>query len=218
MSLRLAATALAAVAAAAVPAVASATPASLGPYPVNVNAHVSVDSTAAQCDNTGSTINIGGSMSFDGLGQDVLFENRALDGDPGGTVPGHHTKNGSSSIATFSALDSENTTIPKQPSRGGVGGNPYMFLSLGQRAGGVYTASTGEAYLGRCVTGNSLNHVNANFTVPGALGGTLFALSCQNTSSGLSINSNGNHGGIAGQVRFTNNKNKAVHDATLDGN
>jgi hypothetical protein len=78
MSLRLAATALAAVAAAAVPAVASATPATLGPYPVNVNAHVSVDSTAAQCDNTGSTINIGGSMTFDGLGQDVLFENRAV--------------------------------------------------------------------------------------------------------------------------------------------
>jgi hypothetical protein len=218
MSLRLAGAALAAVAAVAVPSVASATPASIGPIPYGVNTQVSVNTTAAQCDNTGSTIELSGDISFAGLGQDVLFENRAVDGDPDGNVPGHHTRKGSSSLASFAALDGESTSIPKQPSRGGVGGNPYIFLSLGQRSNaGVFTASTGEVLLGRCVTGNSLKHVDANFEIPGAFSSSLFALSCGSNSSGVGVSTTGNHGGLAAQLRFTNNKNKDVHSGTLDG-
>jgi len=95
----------------------------------------------------------------------------------------------------------------KQPSRGGVGGNPHIYLWFNDCDGGMLTPR--PTYLGRCVQG--LNPASLNFELPTDLEVEVGSDACTN-SPGPFININGEIrlGGLCGTLIFTNQK-KFVH-------
>ncbi len=103
--------------------------------PVVATAHVDVES----CDNTGSSVSVTGKVTLSGLTMRVIFRD-SLDAK-------------SSTVVTTQAslvvvpLD-QAFTIPKQPSRGGVGGNPWIYAQFIDGSG---NALGSQVLLGRCV-------------------------------------------------------------------
>lgn len=108
--------------------------------------HVSCNINESGCfNNPGPTITLDGAIVLGGLQVELIFQNN---------LKGTHT-----TVVTFSTnvvlvpLGSP-ITIPKQPVRGGVGGNPYIWI---QFYNDQNLALTDEIYLGRCVQGLSLD-------------------------------------------------------------
>jgi hypothetical protein len=94
------------------------------------------------CDNSpGPYITIGGGMRLGGLGTRTTFTNN---------VKGTHSFGSDAHVDATVIPAGESITIPKQPVRGGVGGNPFIWLQLEDGNG---RALTGEMFLGRCVQG-----------------------------------------------------------------
>ena len=102
--------------------------------PVTLTANVS----ALECDNTGSDIDFTGTLTTDtAVNAKVIFTNNA---------DGTHTNTQTMSAQLLPAGVS--IEFPKQPSLGGVGGNPYIYLQFLDANGNPISSSD---FLGRCV-------------------------------------------------------------------
>jgi hypothetical protein len=75
-------------------------------------------------------------LLFSGLHARLIFRNNAK---------GTHTAEVTRDVALIA--EGDEITIPKQPSRGGVGGNPHITLQFLDGGG---DALTNPVYLGRC--------------------------------------------------------------------
>jgi len=119
-------------------------PCQAGSFPVDASitleTTVSLAVSVAGCANhPGPTITVEGEVSFAGLRARIIVRN----GD-GGPIAGE-----ASTDASVVVLSNGDTlSIPKQPVRGGVGGNPWIWLQLVDGSGDLLTD---EIAVGRCV-------------------------------------------------------------------
>ncbi|MFM7045056.1 MAG: hypothetical protein ACKOYG_05830 [Ilumatobacteraceae bacterium] len=193
---------LAAVVAAAVSAVAvdapsaRALPAEMSAA-VGIPARVELDVLDSSCDNTGSTVEVSGSMSV--LGQSVRIVLR-------NNVKGTHTATIVDELSVEVAPMDDGVEFPKQPVRGGVGGNPWISVQF--ESGG--TVLTSPIIVGRCVQGASM-HVRRDLMLPTDMALFLTTLDCSNKGSSLSIDASSGHAGLDAVLLFDNNINKVVH-------
>ena len=103
--------------------------------------HVNLTVNETGCDNSpGPWVTVEGVISLGDVCAKVIFKNN---------VKGTHTAVVVGESEVVLSLG-EDITIPKQPSRGGVGGNPHIWL---QFTDGKGNAESDEVYLGRCVQG-----------------------------------------------------------------
>lgn len=203
MNGRMTLAAMVAAGALALPASAMATPFQTS-LPYTAVATANINATATGCDNSGSEITIDGTLTLGGLGVDVLFENQ-----DNNTGPGHHTATGSST-ASVTVSDLTPSSIPKQPVRGGVGGNPWIYIRFDTGSG-----PTGWILIGRCVQGAKLKAVQQSLSVPATASALLDTLSCDNHSSSIELGAGQDTGEIDADVVFTNNR-KFTHYTTGD--
>jgi hypothetical protein len=93
--------------------------------------------SAADCNNKGGpTISLGGEIVLSGLKARIIFRNN---------VKGTHTAEMFTDVDLI--IDGTPLTIPKQPVRGGVGGNPLVLIQFLQGDG---TVISDPILLGRC--------------------------------------------------------------------
>jgi hypothetical protein len=108
--------------------------------PLQVNGSVNV----ADCNNRrGPEVTLEGELHLGGLQMQLILQNN---------VRGTHTATVTTTSVVAIALG-ESITIPKQPVRGGAGGNPHILIQFHDGAG---KDLTDEIYLGRCVQGLSV--------------------------------------------------------------
>jgi hypothetical protein len=175
---------------------ADATPAGTNQQ-VRVSARVEIDVLDQTCDNTGSTIEISGSMTLAGQGVRLTFRNN---------VKGTHTAQVVDELEISATPLGERLEFPKQPAFGGVGGNPWISLQL--QSGGE--ALMQPVVLGRCVQG-STSHVERDVLLPADMAMLLTALDCSNKGSSLTLDMSSADAGIDALLLFDNNRNKVVH-------
>ena len=100
---------------------------------------VTLSVSAAGCSNNpGPTITVEGAVEFAGLGARLIV--RSADGSTVGEIV--------ASADVVALQPGETHTIPKQPSSGGVGGNPWIWAELLDAAGAPLSD---EIFIGRCV-------------------------------------------------------------------
>ena len=101
---------------------------------------------SSDCQNSGGPeVTLDGSLALGGLKVKFIFKNNKK-GTHTATVVSERT-------VTLVPLGGA-ITIPKQPVRGGVGGNPYIYLQFHDGRGNNLTE---EVLLGRCVQGLSIS-------------------------------------------------------------
>lgn len=155
--------------------------------PLQVNGTV----TAADCSNRGGPeVTLEGTIHLGGLQMQLIFQNN---------VKGTHT----ATVFTTNnvVLDlGEDITIPKQPVRGGVGGNPHIWIQFHDGAG---EDLSDEIYLGRCVQGLSITPE----LVAAALGSaTIDAGGCSNRGGPfITLGGTLTLGGLHARIIFRNN-------------
>jgi hypothetical protein len=158
---------------------------------------VNVNSSDCQ-NNKGPWVTLDGSFSLGGVQLQIILQNN---------VKGTHT-----TIVTLETnvvlLDlGDSITIPKQPVRGGVGGNPYIYIQFTDCNGGNIGD---EIYLGRCVQGITLDPVvllNALASIDIAVG------DCSNSGGPwITIGGGIELSGVCANVIFRNNV-KGTHTA-----
>ena len=198
---------LVAVVAAAVAAVAvdspaaRAQPAEMGAE-VGIPAMVELDVLDSNCDNSGSTVEVSGSMSVLGQSVRIVLRNNAK---------GTHTATIVDELKVEVAPMEDSIEFPKQPVRGGVGGNPWISVQF--ESGG--TALTAPIIVGRCVQGASM-HVRHDLTLPTDMAMLLTSLDCSNKGSSLSLDTSSASAGLDAVLLFDNNINKVVHRQKAD--
>jgi hypothetical protein len=106
--------------------------------PATATAQVSADS----CDNHGSTISLSGQISLTGINANIIFTNN--DNPVGG--PHQNTQPTSVNVVLIPA--GQTIQFAKQPPLGGVGGNPWIFLTF---LDGQGQPVSDQILLGRCV-------------------------------------------------------------------
>jgi hypothetical protein len=161
-------------------------------------ATATVNMTAASCTNRGSDIEISGTLATAGLDMKMTLKNN---------VKGTHTVDSTSSATLSVAPAGGSMVIPKQPVRGGVGGNPWIsfqFLDannnpLGQRV-----------LLGRCIQGTT-GRISQQVLIDASAMALAQAMSCSNTGSSLSFDGSRRQGALKGRLFLDNNYNKVVH-------
>jgi hypothetical protein len=110
--------------------------------PTTINATVN----SSDCDNSGGPeVTLDGTINLGGFKAKFIFKNNKK-----GT---HTAVVVSERTVTLVPLGGA-ITIPKQPVRGGVGGNPYIYLQFHDGRGNNLTE---EVLLGRCVQGLSIS-------------------------------------------------------------
>src|SRR5438876_2518162 len=150
----------------------------------------------SDCSNSpGPQITLDGPISLGGLNVELIFRNN---------VKGTHTYVAESTSEVVAVPQGGTLVIPKQPSLGGVGGNPFIWI---QFVDGDGNALSGEIYLGRCVQGSA--KVDSDL---GAFASALVdfaALDCSN-NPGPWITVEGSTSfpsGVNAQLIFRNNDN-----------
>ena len=117
-----------------------------GPFNTNVDLSIPATATAqvsaASCDNHGSTISLSGQMSLTGINANIIFTNN--DNPVGG--PHQNTQPTSVNVVLIPA--GQTIQFAKQPPLGGVGGNPWIFLTFLDGRG---QPVSNDILLGRCV-------------------------------------------------------------------
>lgn len=147
--------------------------------------------------NPGPYISLAGDITLGGLEARLRFSNN---------LKGTHVHD-EDVTTTVSLLSPEPIRFAKQPSRGGVGGNPHVWLLL-QNGGGV--AIGDPIYLGRCVQG--FVDVNLDVLLPALAEAEITSGSCSGRG-GPDIKLEGalTLGGLRGTLVFTNNANAFTH-------
>ena len=107
-----------------------------------ISALARADITGGTCDNTGSTISLSGELSLSGIDANVIFRNND------NPVGGPH-KNDQPLVVSIELIPpGMSIEFQKQPSLGGVGGNPWIYLAFLNAAGEPVSDTF---LLGRCV-------------------------------------------------------------------
>jgi len=172
------------------------------PIPVSLNATF----TAEGCSNNpGPRITFEGVAAVSGFGVEMTFTNN---------LKGTHTYTADKIVDVNFQNSGDPIVIPKQPSRGGVGGNPFIWVQFVDAAG---KPTSDEIFLGRCVQGDRYGFNSAQGT-----SGTGFAdfeiTSCENSpgpfinvSAGLTFD------GLGLRIIFRNNDNPVggPHEASV---
>jgi hypothetical protein len=164
--------------------------------------HAVVNVNETDCNNSpGPWITIDGEVSLGGLQMRIILANN---------VKGTHT--------TVVTLDTNvvlvpvgaKITIPKQPVRGGVGGNPHIWLQFYNDSENL----SDEIYLGRCVQGLKVANDSLNETLAALL---ISASGCENNpgpyiyfGGGMTLS------GVKARLIFRNNL-KGTHTAEWTG-
>ena len=154
------------------------------PVACKMPVHVKCNVDESGCDNSpGPVITIDGSISLGGLGANLIFENN---------LKGTHSALVETWADNISLVPlGSPIIIPKQPCRGGVGGNPHISM---QFMDAQCNALGEEIYLGRCVQGlnveaDFLNDVLGACTISTAgcnnRGGPVITMGGQIVLSGL---------------------------------
>ena len=110
--------------------------------PLTIAALATATVTGGTCSNTGSTISLSGELKLSGLNAMLMFANND------NPVGGPHQANVMSAVSVVLIPAGQSITFAKQPSLGGVGGNPWIYLQFLDGKGG---ALTDPVLLGRCV-------------------------------------------------------------------
>ena len=141
---------------------------------------------ASDCNNSGGPeVTLGGELSLGGFQVKMIFKNNQK---------GTHTATVDTEREAILLPIGGSITIPKQPVRGGVGGNPHISIQFHDGKG---TNLTDEFYLGRCVQGFSITPellsqviASTDVHVEGCSnkGGPFVTLGGQITLSGLHAN------------------------------
>lgn len=153
---------------------------------------LTLNAKATGCDNRGSTVEISGALALAEVGVKMTLKNNVI---------GTHTWE---TIADASlTIDPVGTLIiPKQPVRGGVGGNPRIWVRFLDDTG---SPLTGYYYIGRCVQGTTLKTLQISLSVPAVARAFFSALECSNRRTNITIDSSSETSGVNAQVVFTNN-------------
>jgi hypothetical protein len=113
-------------------------------FPMEMKVDASVQESGCK-NNRGPTITMSGKIHLGALNARVIFKNNAK---------GTHETSVVASYEVAMLPAGEAIVIPKQPVRGGVGGNPHISLVFHDGSG---TDLSDEFYLGRCVQGMKVN-------------------------------------------------------------
>jgi hypothetical protein len=170
---------------------------------VSLPASTTVTINEGDCTNSGGPqVTLEGVIRLGSICAKVILSNNAK---------GTHTATVVKEYTVSLALD-RSITIPKQPVRGGVGGNPHIWLQFTNGSGG---AMSEEIYLGRCVQGLNVSRDLINEALINA---NVEATSCSN-SGGPNITLGGEIvlSGINAKLIFRNNL-KGTHTAEATSN
>ena len=107
-----------------------------------ISALARADITGGTCDNTGSTISLSGELSLSGIDAKVIFRNND------NPVGGPHKNDQPLVVSIELVPPGMSIEFQKQPSLGGVGGNPWIYLAFLNAAGEPVSDTF---LLGRCV-------------------------------------------------------------------
>src|SRR5438034_1131425 len=103
--------------------------------PVNIQTSMST----SDCSNTGSHITLSGQLSLSGIKANLIFAN---------SVNLVHENTQSTTVSVVLIPAGQTISFAKQPSLGGVGGNPWIFLQFTDGKGNTVS---GSFMMGRCV-------------------------------------------------------------------
>jgi hypothetical protein len=166
-------------------------------------ASVNLSATPSGCENNpGPFITLNGEMKLSGISARIILSNNAK---------GTHTATADVTADVVLIPAGESIQIAKQPSRGGVGGNPWIYLQFVDGHGG----SLGQPQLlGRCVQG--LRNASGAFGIPTGAECSVTTGGCTN-SGGPNVTLSGELklGGLGAQIILTNNA-KFTHATAAD--
>jgi hypothetical protein len=170
---------------------------------MNMPIQVTANINETGCNNNpGPYVTIDGTIALGGLKMQLTFANN---------VKGTHT-----TVVTLQTnitlIDlGEKITIPKQPVRGGVGGNPLIWIQYFNKDGDL----SDEIFLGRCVQGLKLQN---NFLNPSTAAALIRAAGCENNPGPyITIGGGLNLSGLNARIIFRNNV-KGTHTAESTAN
>jgi len=170
---------------------------------LNQIATVNISATPSGCENNpGPFITLNGELRLSGINAKILLSNNVK-----------FTHMASADVAADVVLipAGQAITIAKQPSRGGVGGNPWIYFQFTDPSGRELGA---PVLLGRCVQG--LTNASGSFAIPSGVNMTVTGGDCSN-SGGPNITLSGEirMGGLNGRIILTNNA-KFTHATSAD--
>jgi hypothetical protein len=159
---------------------------------------VNVEET--DCENSGGPwITLDGSIALGGLQLQLILQNNEK---------GTHTATVTTTNVVLLDIGDE-ITIPKQPVRGGAGGNPHIYI---QFTDGQGNAVGDELYLGRCVQGLTLEPA---FLLNALASADISVGDCSNSGGPwITIGGGIRLSGIAANIIFRNNL-KGTHTAEV---
>src|SRR2546426_6749555 len=167
-------------------------------------AKLTMSATASGCQNNpGPFITLNGELKLSGVNARIILTNNAK-----------FTHVGSQDITADVVLipAGQSIRIAKQPPRGGVGGNPWIYLQFNNCKGGDLTSS--PTLLGRCVQG--LTTTSLDFNLPTGASATVSSGGCSNSPAPvIPLDGAVKLGGLCGTLIFTNNA-KFTHVTTAD--
>jgi hypothetical protein len=165
--------------------------------PLQVNGSV----TASDCDNSGGPqVTLDGEINLGGLAVQLIFQNN---------VKGTHTASVTSTSVVVLALG-DSITIPKQPVRGGVGGNPHILIQFHDGDGNDLSD---ELYLGRCVQGLKITPEFLNTVIAAA---EIDASDCANSPGPwITVGGSLTLSGLHARIIFRNNL-IGTHEADVE--
>lgn len=169
------------------------------PIPVSVNATF----TAEECSNNpGPRITFEGVASVGGFGVELTLKNN---------LKGTHQAIAVDVVDLAFQNAAAPIVIPKQPSRGGVGGNPFIWVQFVDAAG---NPASPEYYLGRCVQGTRYGFNHAQRT--SALASAEFEVtSCENSPGPIiNVTAGLEYDGLGMRIIFRNNVG-GPHEASV---
>ena len=165
-------------------------------------ASVNINATPSGCENNpGPYITLNGEVSLSGVTARIILTNNAKF---------THVASADVSADVVLIPGGESIRIAKQPSRGGVGGNPWIYFQYTDCKGGTIGA---PIKLGRCVQG--LGNVNGSFGIPTAIAAALTGGCSNNPGPFITLGGDLRMGGLCGQIILTNNA-KFTHVASED--
>ena len=156
-------------------------------------AHIDASASAEGCDNSqGPYITLTGELQLGGLNGRLIFRNNER---------GTHERIEESTVDVVVLNEGEVIRFAKQPPRGGVGGNPYIWI---QFCDASWNAISKPTLLGRCVQG--LSTTSLDFGLLSECNVQVTSGDCDN-SGGPNITLSGELrlGGINAKLIFTNN-------------